>query len=255
LKSRLLIITLAVLLAVLGAVAVLAYARQANERATAGLKTVTVITAKAKIASRTSLGTAAKDGLLSYQKEPADSISSDALRTTDGLTALVFDATVEPGQVLLRPMLVSSAEATATGGLDVPPGTQVITVQMCAAEALDGYLTAGSDVEVYATVQTSFKVNMQRTCGVNHSAIPPGNSQTVVVLPRVLVLSVTQGQSSTQSSAVSTAINSVVPDPASSTLSQGAVAVTFAVPLADVEKLIEATQVDLPYLALLQPNS
>ena len=55
-RTRLLTITLAAVLALLGAVAVLAYVRQANERAVNGLKAETVMVANGAIPAGTSLG-------------------------------------------------------------------------------------------------------------------------------------------------------------------------------------------------------
>ena len=127
--------------------------------------------------------------------------------------------------------------------------SQVFVIQMCATEALGGYLSAGSYVAVYATAPTSTKVTLTRTCGVDHSGVVPGGAQTQPVLSKVLVLSVVLGPGvQTQTNSGTT---SVAADPTSSTLSQGAVAVTFAVPPNDVANLLTAMQVDLPYLALL----
>ena len=252
-KSRLLIITLAVLLAALGAVAVLAYAHQANERAIAGLKTTTVLSAKDKIPSRTSLASAERQRLVVSEKLPADSVPSGALRSTAGLTSFVFDAAVQPGEVLVRPMLVSAAASTSASVLNVPAGMDVVTIQMCDTEAVDGYLVPGSDVTVFVTLPKIQGVSLQRSCSVSHAAQLPNSTQTAVVLQRVQVLSVTQGLASA-ASATSSAVSVVIADPAASTLSQGAEAVTFAVTAAEAARLIGACQTGLPYLALLPPT-
>ena len=254
-RSRLLIIVLAAVLALAGAVAVLAYARQANERAIAGLKTVIVIAAKGTISPRTSLGQAQREGLLTTETLPASSVPGEALRSTAGLSGLVFSATVQPAQLLLRPMLVPASQSTAASVLPIPTGMVAVTVQMCVAESVAGYLTAGSEVMVYQTVPTSLKVSLQQSCQMSHNAFPPGGAVTNVVLPRVLVLSVAQAQAGAQSTSSGT--SSVLADPASSAsaLLTGAVAVTFAVhPGTEADELIQAAQVELPYLALIPPT-
>ena len=70
-KSRLLTITLAAVLALLGAVAVLAYVRQANNRAVAGQKAETVIVASGAITAGTSLSEAKVKNELAYETVPA----------------------------------------------------------------------------------------------------------------------------------------------------------------------------------------
>lgn len=252
-RSRLLIIVLAAVLALAGAVAVLAYARQANERAIAGLKTIDVIAAKGTISPRTSLGEAQREGLLTTETLPESSVPGDALRSTAGLSGLVFSATVQPAQLLLRPMLVPATQSTAASVLPIPTGMVAVTVQMCVAESAAGYVTAGSEVMVFQTVPTSLKVSLQRSCQITHNAFPAGGAVTNVVLPRVLVLSVAQAGAQSTSSGTS----SVLADPASSAsaLSTGVVAVTFAVhPGTEAEELIQAAQVELPYLALIPPT-
>ena len=250
-RSRFLVIILAAVLALAGAVAVLAYARQANERAIAGLTTVEVIAAKGTISARTSLAEAEQHGLLTTETLPEKSVPAEAIRSTAGLAGLVFSATVQPAQLVLRPMLVPAAQSTSTDVLPIPKGMQAITVEMCVAESLSGYITAGSDVSVYGTVPTSLKVSLQRTCQTNHNAVPPGYSSTSLMLSKVLVLSVAQAQATSSAS-------SVVADPVSSASTQlatGAVAVTFAVhPGTEADQLIQATEVDLPYLALIPPT-
>jgi pilus assembly protein CpaB len=251
-RSRLLMIILAAVLALAGAVAILAYARQANERAIAGLTTVKVIAAKGTVSARTSLAEAEQRGLLTTETLPEKSVPPEAIRSTAGLAGFVFSATVQPAQLVLRPMLVPAAQSTSTDVLPIPKGMQAITVEMCVAESLTGYITAGSDVSVYATSPTSIKVSLQRTCQTNHNAVPPTYSSTVLVLPKVLVLSVQQAPASASS------VSSVVADPvnsASTQLTTGAVAVTFAVhPGTEADQLIEATEVELPYLALIPPT-
>jgi pilus assembly protein CpaB len=256
LRSRLLIIVLAAVLALAGTVAVLAYARNANQRAIAGLKTVNFIAARDTIRPRTSLAQAQREGLLTSEKLPASSVPPEALQSAAGLGGLVFSSTVQPAQLVLRPMLVPASQSTAASVLPLPPNMVAVTLQMCVPEAIAGYLTAGSDVEVYATVPANPRVNMQRGCTPNHQALPPFASTTTLLLPKVLVLSVQQATTAGQSASSG---SSVVTDPvnsATSALTSGTEAVTFAVTSgAEAEKLIEVAQVDMPYLALLPPTS
>ena len=143
-------IALAVLLAAVGTVAVLAYVHQANIRAVNGVKAVNVIVAESAIPSGTTAGQALRDGLLGTQKLPVASVPANAIRSiTPDLSGLVTSAAVQSGQLLLRPMLVTSSQVT--GGVAIPKGMVAVTVQLCLPEAVAGYVTAGAKVAVFDT--------------------------------------------------------------------------------------------------------
>jgi pilus assembly protein CpaB len=260
LKRRTLTIVLAGMLALLGAVAVLAYARQANIRAVAGMKAETVLWATHAIPRGTSLERAQKEQWLGTEKVPVGSLSNTepAVRSvTSANTGMVVSATVPAGQVLLQNMLVSSASVATSPAvtISIPPGDVAITLQLCAQEAVANYLTAGSHVDVYATVPVNPKVTLQRTCDTGHVGTAPGDTSTEAVLENVEVLSVTHALlPSAQSTSSGTA--SAVVDPVGTALSQSAVAVTFAVkPGQEADTLIQDAQVELPYLGLLPAAS
>jgi pilus assembly protein CpaB len=244
-KRRLLIITLALLMAAIGAGGVLAYVNRANDRAIAGLKAVTVLTAGKKIASGTSAGAALHDGLLITEKLPASSVPSNAVQAiTPGLSPLVLSSALQPGQLLLRPMLVTPVHTT--GGMALPNGMIAITLTFCLAEAVAGDVQPGSQVAVFDTVVggSSGGASAEPACAGSHTQIN-GTAKTRLVLTRVRVLSVGTGQPSTSSTTAAS----------SSSSSQGGVMLTVAVTQADAERLIAISETGLPYLALLSSTS
>lgn len=255
-KRRILTIALALVLAVLGTAGVLAYVHKADARAVAGLKAVTVLVARQQIASGTSASTALQDGSLTSQRLPASAVPSDALHSiAPGLGSLVLSATLQPGQLLLRPMLVTAAQSAATGGVAIPQGMVAVTVSLCLREAVAAYIQPGSEVAVFDTYSTK-PLNMQEGCNQIHQAEPVGAAYTRLVLPRVEVLSIGQASASAQgqSAANSTAYSgSSQTTPATST--EGDVLATLAVNQADAERLILAEETGLPYLALLTSSS
>jgi len=265
LKRRVLAIVLAVLLAVLGTAGVLAYVHQADRRALARMQAVTTLVAQQQIPAGTSAASALRDGLLKSQALPAASVPSDAVRSiTAGLDGLVMSAAVPSGQLLLRPMLVTAAQATATGALAIPKGMIAVTIPLCLSEAVAGYVQPGSEVAVFDTYPTK-KASLQESCGQSgqsNQSHGPGAAVTRVLLPRVLVLATgaaaasgtTGGTTSTTASGGVLSHNSSQADPAASVPS-GAVLVTMAVSQANAEKLILLTRAGLPYLALLTPSS
>ena len=108
-KRRVLTVTLALLLAVLGTVGVLAYVHGANARAVAGLKAVPALVAQQPIPAGTSASAALHEGLLASQQLPASSVPANAERlillTETGVSYLAlltpsshttFDAVTSP---------------------------------------------------------------------------------------------------------------------------------------------------------------
>jgi pilus assembly protein CpaB len=253
-KRRVLTVVVAVLLAAVGTLAVLAYVHQANKRAVAGLKVVNVIVAQSAIPSGTSAGQALRNGSLGTEQLPAASVPADAVQSiTPDLAGLVTSAAVQPGQLLLRPMLVAAAQVT--GGVAIPKGMIAVTIQLCMPEAVGGYVTAGSQVALFDTYGgNASSAQLQRTCDVGHQAMAVGSVQTRLVLPKVEVLSVGQAPASAQSSS-SGSTATALDGPSGSASQQGVVLVTLAVLQADAERLIQADETGLPYLALLTSTS
>ena len=259
-KRRVLTVTLAVLLAVLGTAGVLAYVHKANARALAGMKAVSVLVAQSQIPVGTSANSAQQEGLLRSESLPASSVPVNAVRSiTPELGTLVMSAQVQPGQLLLRPMLVTSAQVTATGALAIPKGMIAVTIPLCLPEAVANYVQPGSQVAVFDTYATK-KASLQESCdqsGVSHQAQGPGGVVTRIVLPRVLVLATGQAAASGTTSTTASGgafSHSSQADPPSSAPT-GAVLVTLAVTQANAERLILITRAGLPYLALLTSSS
>jgi pilus assembly protein CpaB len=258
---RTLTIALAGVLALLGAVAVLAYARQANNRAIAGIQAETVLAATGAIRAGTSLGTAQHDHLLTTEKVPVASLSTAPVRSVTAANAhLVMSANVASGQVLLQNMLASTSSVTASGGFVIPAGMVAVTVNMCVSEAVADYVIPGSYVAVFNTLVSAQASELQRICDTGHAAIPGGairstqDAATMLVLQKAEVLAVGQNPVTQSSSGGSGA--TVTTDPSnSSSSSPDEVLVTLAVNQADAERLILIDEVGLPYMALLGSSS
>jgi pilus assembly protein CpaB len=250
-KRRVLTVVAAVLLAAVGTLAVLAYVHQANNRAVEGLKVVNVVVAQNEIPSGTSAGQALHNGSLGTEKLPVASVPAGAVESiTPSLAGLVTNATVQPGQLLLRPMLVAAAQVT--GGIAIPKGLMAVAVQLCVPEAVAGYVSPGSYVAVFDTSGSGSSSQLQRTCDTGHGVTA---SETRIVLLRAEVLSVGQASPGTQSSS-SGGTATAVDGPASSASSQqGVLLVTLALSQADAERVISIAETGLPYLALLTPSS
>lgn len=255
-KSRLLTIVLAALLAVFGVVAVLAYVRQANDRAVSGLKAETVMVAGDAIPAGTSLSEAQGEHLLTTEKVPLSSLSTEPVQSVTAANGhLVMSANVATGQVLLQNMLAKPGTLTAGSNgpvLPLPQGDIEVTMEMCLDADVAGYVQPGSDIAVFDTMATGGAI--QYTC-TTHQPPSKGKIVTAVVVARVEVLSVTPASSQGTSSAT----GQVADDPtnsASSVASDGEVLVTLAATSqAQAESLILVSNAGDPTLGLLTKNS
>ena len=164
-NRRLLAVVLAALLAVAGAAAVLAYVHQAGSRAVAGLQPRKAYVAVRTIPAGTSLSTALNGRMMSLQALPARTVPSDALTTTAGHAGQVFGGTVPAGQELLVPMLrAKTAAGVAASVLPIPRADQAESIGVCLTSEVAGDITAGSRVDVYATVPRPPRVSLQQSC-------------------------------------------------------------------------------------------
>lgn len=244
-KRRILAITVSVLLAVLGTAAVLIYVGQANQRALAGQKPVSVLVATRQIPSGTSARSALASGMLASQKLPAGSVPQDAVRSLgSGQQSLVLSGNLGPGQLLLSPMLVAAAQDTA--GLAIPQGMVAVTIQLCMPEDVAGAVKPGSQVTVYDSY-ASGALTAQYNCDGPHQQQDPSAVYTKIVLPSVQVLSVGQAgaDSTSQAGAQTTS------DTGTQQSNESTELVTLAVSQVNAQRLIQLTQAGLPYLGLL----
>jgi pilus assembly protein CpaB len=242
------IIVLALILAAVGTSGVLAYVRGADARAIAGMRAVSVLVAQKQITAGTTAASAVRSGLLASQTMPASSVPANALSAIpSALSSLVLSVDLQPGQLLLRPMLVTPAQTTS--GLAIPSSQMALTLNFCLPEAVAGAVQAGSEVAVFDTVgfNTASPITGQPGCAGAHTQTG-GTIKTRVVLQRALVLSV--GQVTPIAAGTSTASTS-----SSTSASQSGTLVTLAVTQAQAEQLIQMTETGLPYLALLTTSS
>ena len=257
-KSRLLAITLAVVLAVVGIVAVLAYVRQANDRAVTGLRAETVLVAAGAIPAGTSLSEAKSGGLLTTEKVPESSLTTAAVQAVTAANGdQVVSGAVAKGQVLLDNMLGATAgDGQSGGGFVVPPGKIAISIDVCVPEAVADYVTAGSEVAVFdTTFANDLAAQETASCSPQHPILGTedltnGQVATALVVPEVQVLAVGQNPASQSTSAGSN--GTVTTEPASSASSSSSeVLLVVAVTQSQAQDLILMGQVGIPYLALL----
>lgn len=238
----------------LGTAGVLAYVHKADSRALQGMRAVSVLVAQGQIPAGTTASAAQQGGLLHSETLPASSVPLNAVHSiTPDLAALVMSTRVQSGQVLLRPMLVTSAQLT--GGVALPAGMIAVSVALCMPEAVAANITAGSEVELLNTWAAKTTLTAGPNCTGPHQEQAGGKARTRVILPRVEVISVGPAAGAGHTSSTTTSVfNRTASDPAPATQQAGlnSQLVTLAVTQAGALRLIQVAETGLPYLALLQ---
>lgn len=149
-RRRLLATAAALVLALVGAVVLLAYAKGADARAMAGQRTEPVLVATARIPS----GTAAVSlgDLVRTRQLPATAVAPGAVHDLAALAGKVTSADLLPGEQLLAGRFTDPAQLQVPGTVAVPPGLQEVTVQLEPQRALGGRLAAGDHVGVFVSL-------------------------------------------------------------------------------------------------------
>jgi pilus assembly protein CpaB len=255
LKRRVLAVTVAILLAVVATIAVLAYARQANNRAVAGIQAETVYVAKTAVPAGTRVSQAQSQGMLTTEKFPVASLPSGAVNSLSGLSAMIVNSGLQPTEILVRSNLVTSAGYTgaSSSGLAIPPHQMAVTVQVCLSADVGGYIQPGAWVSLFNT----FAVNgsLTFTC-TSHQLSAAGNAagkgETQLVLTHVKVLAVQAASPSTGQTGVTAGLAAADPNSASSTVTgAGQVLVTIAVTELQAKWLILVDRTGDPTFGLL----
>jgi len=254
LTRRILTIIVAIVLAVVGTGAVMIYVKQADQRALAGQKAVSVLVATQQVPAGTTASAALRDGLLQAQNLPSESVPADAVRSIGpAISGLVLSASLPSGQLLLRPMLVTKTAAAT--GLAIPAGKVALTVLMCLQKAVAGYIRPGSQIAVFNT----FFRDKQGTASVSCTGTSWPNGvkavHTRLVLTNVPVLGVGSAASGTTSTTTTTTGVFSQSNSSSASSSSTTLLVTVAVSQTDAEKLIHLAEAGIPYLALVTASS
>jgi len=246
-KRTLVATIVAVVLALVGAVAVLLYARGSDARALAGQEPVLVLVASERIPAGTT-GRAIVDGGLAEQVVmPASSVPADSLSSIDtALQDLVVTADLQARQLVLRGAF--GAVEAKTGGLAMPDGKVAVTVEVAGAADVAGHIDAGAKVAVFDTftVAESQKAKGRVPAGDGLATDHDYVQATRLLLPSVEVLAIGERVPEEEAEAGSGRATANRPSK---------ISITVAVTQAEAEKLIHATTTGNLYLALLTDSS
>ncbi|WP_145238962.1 Flp pilus assembly protein CpaB [Prescottella equi] len=145
-RSRLVAAALAVILAVGGTLALVAYVRGADARALAGTRTVDVLVATQTIPKNTPAKSLV--GLVAVKKLPEMAVLPNRVTSLEQLTGKVALTDLLAGEQLVSARFADPATARSQDQGGIPEGMQEVTVLLEPQRALGGHVAPGDTVGV-----------------------------------------------------------------------------------------------------------
>jgi pilus assembly protein CpaB len=228
---RTILLVSALLVAALGTLLVYLYVRGADNRADAGRRTQAVLVATQTIPVGTTGAQAAASGAFSSKAISADSVAQGALSDIGPVRNLVVLSAVYPGQQLVRAAFGQLQGSTA---IPLPAGLMALSVQVGDPQRVAGFLGAGSQIAVFATIPDP-------TAG---AAATAGNV-TTLLLKKVQVITVGNLQPVPDSTASGSGTDTTIPK----------AIITLAVSQIQAQTLIYAQSRGQLYFALVSNST
>jgi pilus assembly protein CpaB len=176
----------ALLLAAIGAVAVLTYARGADRRALEGQQAIGAYVVLKEVPAGTTARKAIDDGLIAKELIASKGVPEGALTSVDNsYENFVATSDMQPGELVLQSRF--GTQAAVEGRLLIPEGKMAVSVALDDPSHVGPFLTVGSHIAVFDT----FNVLAFR----GTAAVPAGDhiqdQHTYIRSTRVLVPDVT----------------------------------------------------------------
>ncbi len=245
-RSRGLVVVLALILATLATVGVFLYSRGVKEEAREGTDLVSVVVSEVDIPANSDLNQFIRDGRFTTVEIGQEALIDDAITEISQLENLRNSVVIFAQEQI--PLARVQGGEVPGGLLSIPEGHQAMTVALDAPRAISGTLAGGDNVTIYATfsgvelVQLNKKFQVKET-PQGEGGETPRFDTTVVLVPQVEVLRVIREVSSVN--------EDVVTDDQSAS---SAVQVVLALTPEEAQKFVFALEQGLVYLSLLPPD-
>ncbi len=151
-RSRGLVVAIAVVLAIVAAAAVILYTNGVKNDAVTGGALSVVVVSKQDIAANTNLNQLLEEGAFSELRVPTDAVVDGAVTSMSELRGQTTTAPVLANEQIAAARL-SSGEAPQGGTLGISDGNVALTVALDAPEGGAGTINVGDSVVVYGTFQ------------------------------------------------------------------------------------------------------
>jgi pilus assembly protein CpaB len=151
-NRRLIGLIVAVLLAAVATVLLIQYVRSADERARQDETLAEVFVAQSDIQPGISADDAIAQGLIARDEVPARAVPSGAVADLGQISGQLVTVPIYEGEVIVSQRFGQTV-AQSTGLLEVPPGTQAVTIEASIAPGLAGFIQPGNLVSVVGTLE------------------------------------------------------------------------------------------------------
>ena len=208
-RSRGLVVAIAVILAIAAAGAVILYTKGVKQDAVSGGALAVVVVSSQDIPANTDLNPLLNDGVFSELQVPTDAVIDGAVTSLDELRGQTSTAPILANEQI-SPARLSSGEAAPGGNLGISPGHIGVATEVDLERGVAGSITSGDNVAVYATFSEGTpvtKASMRQllspaqlakftatlkdgTVATGAPVVRIGAPFTVVLVPSVRVLSV-----------------------------------------------------------------
>ncbi len=232
---RTILLIAALVVAALGVALVFAYVQGADDRALGDQEQVQVLFASQEIPVGQTADSASANGSMELRTVASNSVADGAVSNIDGITGQVALTTIFPGQQIVT---AAFGDISGVSAIPIPEGKMALSLQLGDPERVAGFLGAGSEVAVFATL-ASPKVSDQENEATAEN--------TQLLLPRVQVITVGNVQPVQQTTTDS--------DGSQNTEEIPRAIVTVAVTQEQAQRLIFATQKGQLYFSLLTDTS
>ncbi|MDP9429871.1 MAG: Flp pilus assembly protein CpaB [Actinomycetota bacterium] len=157
-RRRLLAATAALVLAVAGAIVLLAYVRAADSRALAGVRTVEVLVVAQPVPAGTPGAKVA--ALVRTETLPAKAAVDGRVTDLAQLAGQVATVDLQPGEQLLAGRFAAPGDLRTPGTVAPPEGTSEVSVLLEPQRAVGGRLAAGDTVGVHVSIKDPASTNV-----------------------------------------------------------------------------------------------
>jgi Flp pilus assembly protein CpaB len=242
-RSRGLVVVLALILATLAVVGLFLYTRSVKEDATSGGALTEVVVSKVDIAANSDLNQLINEGQFELKNVPTDDLVQGAIQQVSELRNRRNSVPILAGEQI--PLSRVEGGKVTGGVLGIPDGLEAIVVALDAPRAVSGAMAGGDFVTIYATFQdVPAKQKKNQSTNTSTSAAQQQQTEdvTVVLVPQVQVLRVAVPQQTTGVS------GNVTSD------TTGTISVALGLKPEDAQKFVFALEQGKVWLSLLPPN-
>jgi pilus assembly protein CpaB len=201
LSRRLILLSVAVVVALAGAGLVFLYVQGADNRAEDRFDTVNVLQAVGTIEPGESIDDAAAAGKLKLEAVAQSDLLPGYQTDTSGLTGLQATTTIYPGEQIISDKFGDSQLGEAPSALTIPKDLIAISVNLTDPARVAGFVNPGSQVAIFQTTPGYSRLVLSRVTVLGVGSTTPTTTtkttaegeQTTEQLPRTLLtIAVTQ---------------------------------------------------------------